>query len=240
MVLVVSSALFVAIAFVFQGRQARTEFTQSVRNLEAKLQTIATEASSSTYQTANCRAGSTGPPSFAVADNNGSCIFLGKVLLPSTTSTESSVLTMIGRRQEGDPPVDVVSIDQASGVVLRDAGGERIVERVIHSYGLQIRKMVRQGSIDTRVYGIGFMNALSGSARSTPAAGMQLYGLLIPDFVNNEISLGPNGFVSLSDGVLICLQGQNGQRAEIRVGGVSSQSQISTELDTGNGGDCDA
>lgn len=229
-VLAVTTALFAMIVVAFNGQQGRAEFTQAVRNFEAKLQNVAVESSASTYQTANCTAApTTGTPSFGATPSNGTCTFLGKVFMPSPTARNSEIYTLVGRRTIGDPPVDVTSVEQAQGVVAPNP------ESYNHTYQLEVLKMVDGADSDIIVYGLGFTNPIGGVGRSDPASGVRLYGLTISAFVAGTVG---NDFVPLPGGAIICLRGQNGQRAEMRVGTESNQSQIITELDTTNEGAC--
>ncbi len=251
-VLAVTTALFVMIAIAFQGRQARVEFTQAVRNYEARLQNVISDVTKGYYQSSGfaCSAGMSGPPSInssAPQDpgTNSGCIFLGKVVASHEASGD--VLTVIGRRlvgAAGSP--DVRNLEEARPLAVHDSvTNVDITELLNHSYGLQVRKVLRLGDqTTTNVAAFGFMNQLAGGV-SSDAQGSRsvlLYGItdtMVATPTDTAAALiQNNGLVRLNDGILICLRGANGQRAEVTIGANNSQTAFTTVLDTENSGAC--
>jgi type II secretory pathway pseudopilin PulG len=238
-VLAVTTALFVSVVIAFGGRQASAEFTQAVRNFEAKLESTISEVVNGGYTPANCTAGATGPPIVDGATNTqGRCVFIGKVFLAydSTMPSVSTISTLVGRRTEEITANDATTFDQADPVVVPS-----LDETYTHSFRMRVRRVVTGA---TRIYAFGFIVPLSGSLsleddESAGAKQVTLYGL------RNVSSLTATGnvvdeanFVEAPNGIRICLEGQNGQRAEITIGEADTQSMIVSTLDTGATGDC--
>lgn len=231
-VLAVSTALFVVVAATFQGRQARNEFTQAVRNYEAKLQSIVTDVVNGVYQTSNCAIAASGVPDLSATTNSGGCIFLGKVLQPSWsdgTAPHSEIYTLIGRRTAGSPPQDITTLQEAAGIAMPSA------EAYTHTYGLKITRILSLADTAVEVEAVGFINSLSGGVGVANNRGDTrqplLYGLIGASTLPQPITDG-GAFQPLPEGVLICLVGQNGQYAEFRLGAANSQTMIFSELDT--------
>ncbi len=238
-VLAVSSAMFVAIALLFSGRQARIEFNQAVRAFEAELQNIMNDVSTGYYQSDfACTVGATGPPNISnsqpsVTGTNSGCIFLGKVITPNDPAISSTISTLVGRRAVNGR--DVETIAEAQPVVIPG-----INETYNHSFQLEIRRIFNLDN-SSRIYGVGFINPLSQSGLPSDSDGnglIQLYGLSPAPLANASNIVDPASLPRMSDGVLFCLLGQNGQRAEVEIGAGGSQSTINSILDTQAGGRC--
>lgn len=238
-VLSVTTVLFVTVAISFAGRQGRAEFTQAVRNFEAKLESTISEVVNGGYTQVNCAIGASGFPVVGGASNNlGSCIFIGKVygIYDDSPSTTSTISTLVGRRQHGTPLRDSTTFAQAAPVV-----AETLDENLVHRFQMRVRRVVSGAN---RIYAFGFIVPLSGSTslendQSAGTKQVRLYGLQNVSALsgaNDAVDLA--NFVELPSGLKICLEGQNGQRAEITVGQSNNQSMLVTTIDTGPTGDC--
>lgn len=110
--LAVSSAMFVSAMALLSGRQARTEFQQSMGNLSSELQDIANDVSTG-YYAPNQRSGGSfscaaaggvitlSPSASDTQGANSSCIFIGKAIKfrPDGNSQDYVNMTLIGQRQ---------------------------------------------------------------------------------------------------------------------------------------------
>lgn len=240
-VLATTTLMFVGVAMLLAGRQSRAEFTQAVRNFEAKLQSSISEVANGAYSSAtNCSAtGNSGAPVVGTGANTpGSCIFVGKLFdLTDADTRTTSVATLVGRRTFGPSRNDTTTLAQAAPVLLPDRDNYR------HSFQLSLAKAVLTDG--TSIPAFGFVVPLAGSGSLAPNQGsgsqqVVLYGL------NNAASLTLPGnilnepqFVPLPGGVRLCLRGANGQWAEIEIGtGTSGDSLLNSQLDTPHTGVC--
>lgn len=227
-VLAVSSAMLVAVILAFSGRQARVEFTQAVRNFEGTLQTVISDVSAGYYRSEfGCTANLAGPPVISAITSsdtgtNSGCIFVGKILNPNQTS--SVIHTVVGRRNVPGN-INVSSYEEARPII-----ADAVDSPYTHSFALDVRRIVSL-SDGQEVHALGFMKPLSSLDASTGNRALELYGATQPSFtLGSEINL--NLFEKLPGGALICLRGQNGQRAEISVGDASGQTTVFSTLDT--------
>lgn len=246
-VLAVSTMMFSAIALSFAGRSARVQFTQSVRDYEARLQTLISEVESGQYEsTSECSVPSNGPPVLGgpsgTSGTNRDCIFIGKMMMSKETDTD--IVSLVGRRlTSGANPENVDNIYEARPI----ADDSRVVS-YNHPFDLEILRVVRLSDNITGVAAFGFMNQLAGSNASGNSNLVQLYGMLnttIPTSTNAEMNkirnpVTLNDLVPLPDGLALCLLGGNGQEAIIRIGENGGNTTIKSELDTQNivGGPC--
>lgn len=122
--LAVSGAMFVSAMALVNGRQARTEFTTTVRNFEAVLADIANDVSNGYYTNAtenakqlSCSATSTNidninPPVIITSTTtnkqgtNTGCLFIGKAVQFGAEGDKErfTTLTLVGRQYEGGNP----------------------------------------------------------------------------------------------------------------------------------------
>ncbi len=221
-VLAVTTLLFVAVVMMFAGRQGRAEFTEAVRHYESQLQTVISEVSNGFSATTQGGA----------SENR---IFLGKMLVMQPDGLSSEVRTIIGKRTTHPSGGGVVGFDVAA---LAEAEPEVTAETSLynHRFQLKVLKVLRAdaGASGVTYEAFGFLNRVSGS--SEVAAGsrlIQLYALTDAD------NLG--GLTLIEEGLRVCLEGQNGQRAEVLVGENRSYTTIYSELDTSKDtGPCNA
>lgn len=240
-VLSITAVMFVAVALSFNGRRGRTEFTQAVRDFEAKLQTTIGEVANGAYSPGQCSAPvSSGPPVIGGSGNSGRCVFNGKAYTGyGTPTTSSTISTLVGRRQSGNPERDVVTIAESQPVVATSSS-----EQYNHSFQMRVTKIASLASGNPRVYAFGFMVPFAGAVslqadQSVGTKQVSLYGLVGSSSLTTSGNVvNTTNFVPMSSGIVICLRGQNEQRAELRIGAADSQSLIFSELDTPETGVC--
>jgi len=104
-VLAISGAILSAAMLTFRGQQGRTEFTQSMRDIDSKIQTIAKDvASGISSNTMACTIdASSGRPNLSSVTpgstgTNPECIFLGKAIEVNTNSDTIKTYTVLGKR----------------------------------------------------------------------------------------------------------------------------------------------
>lgn len=223
-VLAVSTAMFVAVVAVFSGRQARVEFTQAVRDFEARLNGIIGDVSNGFYDADFVCTVSGGAPNInlnqiGTTGTNEDCIFLGKTLEPRISEDggkTSTIHTIVGRRL-GDTGADVESYEDAKPAVVENGN------IFTHSFQLEVTKIISLHN-DMEIAALGFMNPVTGlQGASGGEALVQIRG-------GSRANIA--GLERLNEGALVCLRGQNGQFAEIYVGTGNSQSAIYSVLDT--------
>ena len=239
-VLAVTTMMFVTVALFFSGRQAKTEFQQAVRNYEASVETIISEVVNGHYISYTCTALGSGTPSVTSSPSpssasNEACIFVGKTLQiidPTNESTEVS--TLVGRRTLSDTNKrDVESILEAKPVISSAATAS-----FDHSFNLEVRRMARISN-NTTVEAIGFTKSFSRSV-TTGGGSADLVKL----YSTGVAAMAPGGVVDLvnfteaTGGIIICLVGQNDQRAEITVGASGNPTSLVSTLNTQSAGQC--
>lgn len=241
-VLAVSAVMFSAIVLAFSGRQGRVEFSQSVRDYEAQLQSVMNEVATGYYQSnLKCTLDGGGNPSIssavtADAGTNSACIFAGKVVVPDRATGDASMIsTLVGRRVVGTR--DVETLAEAKPVVAKSFD-----KSFRHSFGIKVRQ-IQNIDKNTRLYGLGFMNQLARGTLPTggDVAGgeglIKLYGLTSPTLAGGDSIVNPSHLVLLPKGAVLCLEGHNGQFAEVTIGENNSNSTITSTLDTAKSGE---
>lgn len=230
-VLAATTVLFAAVAISFSGRQASTEFTQAVRAYEAQLQNTISEVTTGNYLMGQCDG--RGATISLTTNHPGSCIFLGKVYTgydDTSNATSANIRTLVGKRLDASGQ-EVTDLTASGANPVYASAADQTYN---HSFRLQVRRVVR---LDTSAVlsGFGFLLPLAGSAaiggdQSAGSRQTSLYGL--------SGGSSPSNLVVMTSGIMICLQGQNNQRAEITVGASASQSLLFSTLDTANTGVC--
>jgi len=251
-VLVVTAALFAAVAALLSGKQATTEFNQAVRDYESKVQSVASQVAAGFYTTGsfNCNGDNTGNPvTFSrtvpinAAGANISCLFMGKMMTAGTTS--SDIFTMAGRQYKTSTTSgDVVTIDDAKPVAVYDPGNSvDVTESFTYKFGLTIKNVYTiNGNVSTG--GFGFLIELGGGTAAgspvTGSRGVLLYSLAnnsapnVADRGTNAARFGVVANLALAPGgIRICLTDGGTHKAEITVGANGSQTSTEVTIDAG-------
>lgn len=256
--LAVTAALFIATVLTLSGRQGDTETGQSIRDIEAKLQGIASDVSNGYYPNGFGCAPDPAPTNSVnlspVADPslkgaNAGCIFLGKVIAFNESSI--SILTIVGNQFTGGiGSLDSSDLPLARPKAVAEATGPDITETYDYKYGLKVEKIVRLSDNTTPVGAIAFMSQLGGATGATnPLTGSRstlLYGInstytpntapTIYDLagtISYEDASDTYNFVELPDGVRVCFISGNGTKAEITIGANRSQTATFVTIDNG-------
>lgn len=257
-VLGVTAALFSTILFAFSGRQQRVEFAQSVRDYESMLQTLVSDVSKGYYDSSNysCRVESglivIEDDASSETGTNGDCVFLGKILEPSGSS--SIIHTVVGSRMSGvDPRLNNLGFWHEVREVESDGRGVAIAnplrQNISNSYQLTVKKIVPV-AMPSEEIGLVLFTNYSSSMRSVDAKRTTEVMLFKDSFIHDSTTSvdiddvwgdaasnffnEASGFYG-SKGFVICLEGQNGQQAEIKVGTEDFSTNMITVIDTRSG-----
>jgi len=238
-VLAVSSAIFVAAAATFQGRQAKTETTQAGRDIESYLQSVANDVSSGYFPNGiKFTANSCGdqPPVYGTTQveggTNKGCVFLGKLVV--FESDEVKTYPIVGRQFTGVVSYqDVSNLTEAKPKVVDIS---ELVDTHEFRYGMNVHKLER---VDTNgnLKAIAFITQLGGGSLSdNPSSGsrsVDLYGIYATDRVF-RVTINPGAltfadFKLMQAGARVCFRGGNEELGELTLG--SDKSAISTFLE---------
>lgn len=209
--LAVSGGLFVLTSFLVSGQQARTEFTQGVRETESQIQDIINDVSSGYYTNTNnfnCTASVPGRPSItAAAANqqgaNSGCIFIGRAIqfaVHNTDEGDINIYTVVGRRQvtvgtldrevknydETVPTAIARSILPGTGSI-PDAFEQRTLQ-----HGLQVKwvRYIQGGTFDIGTVGLFSTFGQYAPSGANLVSGSQTVNLVpVPGSALNQTSL---------------------------------------------------
>lgn len=259
--LAVTGTLFIFTVLLMGGQQRRTEFAQSVREFETRVQDIINDVSTGYYSKAinfTCqKPGGNGPPVLSAnagADSLGSneeCIFIGRALQFTDTETYY-VHSLIGLKQPGGiTNRDVQDLTEARPTSLySDSNGNLIdgTEDEKMPRGLLVRAVRYESApavstlafFDTFTSYDGSGNLVSGKGidvlpikDTTPTTTVAGAVAEIQDVITYVDEVNPSG------GVIICLQGSGtSQFATLTIGRNNQPSSTELLIDTGQ--DCSA
>lgn len=239
-VLAVTTALFLSVVVAFSGRQASTQLTQSVRDLESLIQDVSNDVANGFFPNGyECVLNGSGETTVSTATtatpgSEAGCTFLGKAM--SFNSTALTTITILGRQYVGGvgtaPAKDLTEA--------RPKGINGLFDTYNYQYGLapirayDINSGLPYASIafiSQLGAGIGVDNPLTGS-RTT-----QLYGVA-GSTINDSPAVaagkvGTTNLVLMAKGARVCLRGGNGTRAEITIGASGNQASTSVTIGTG-------
>lgn len=251
-VLAVTGGLFLVVAASLSGRQARTQFEQSVNEVRSQIQQTINEVGAGFYPNTNnfnCTIGGSGPVFTAAGSNdqgeNVGCTFLGKAIQFRVGTSDPEIMkiyTIAGRQRTvaGDEPINY---SQASARVVAPSTSSPSTPDATETkpllYGLTTTGTNTTGTI-------AFVNKLSASATSIISGEQQVnvipvtntpYGLSQQDGaqrINNNLG---SSTVNPSGGVSLCFRsaGTN-QSGLITIG--SNGRQLAVTLDIKSGTSC--
>lgn len=250
-VLAVSGALFLSAVLLINGRQQRTQFDQSIREVRSQIQQVINEVSNGFYPdftNFTCTVTGSGPPTFALASGgqgtNEGCIFLGKAIqfgVESTDPEEFRVLNIAGR-QKSTAGEEVATLAQAQPRAIALDGGANVTVDISTTkflqYGLEtawadagVIAFTSSLSDVTSPSG-GAIQQLNVSAVSDSGLGMSETGAV--QALNGNLASSPQ---NPSDGVRICfVSGGTDQSGLITIGGFGGS--LTVNLDIKSNRDC--
>lgn len=135
-VLAVSSAMLVTAIVLFGGQQGKVQFTQSIRDVESKIQDVMNDVSIGFIpsSTTRCSPGVNGPtfPAGVVEQGaNPGCIFVGKAI--HFKRTGMSILTLVGNRFDIGTGLPVTTFAASRPVVV-----DSLTEDYPYQWGMQM------------------------------------------------------------------------------------------------------
>lgn len=265
-VLAVTAVMFSMAVVLVQGQQAKTEFSQAIRDFDSQLRAAIADTATGFFPgNANfsCDINAGAPLDSAVQisntprpqGTNGDCIFLGKVVQFGVNKADCTgpadfhgcndfnVYTLAGRAR----------VDKAVSTNLQQAD-PTVVEAVTATnhtrYALHVSRVYSEvpGTSITDYGSVAFLSTLGKySVASDLLSGAQTVNAMVvpntslgqtasggssaPERINAMDGLDDVAAAQLTNpdkGILICLQGANGQRGAVAIG--ANQRKLTTEI----------
>lgn len=198
--LVITGILLVSALALFNGRISRTQFANSVRELDAQIRTVSNDVASGLYidnQQFNCTANSgTGPrldntPSTNGQGTNTDCVFLGKVIQfgPAKANCSTAnhdgcdqigIITVVGQRHTSDDK-EVTTLAEAEPLAIAPGTAENpddvdVTNTITLPSGLHVDRVIQQtpaGPCPCNVGAFGIMQTLGEYGGSDLVTGSQ-------------------------------------------------------------------
>lgn len=250
-VLAVTSALFVSAAIMIVGRQNRTAFEQSVRNVQSQIQSAIDEVVVGHYPNKgsfSCAADASGPLISAGAGEqgtNGDCIFMGKVIqfkVANTDPEEFRTYTIAGLRKSASTGEEVTSRAEAMPLLIAPSTAnpgipDRATTEILEA-GLTASS-VSYGSPATQVGGIAIWQSLASISGGTLTSGAQAAS--IGPVVGTTLDMGQLAFVDAANltsgplddvnGIKLCfVSGSTDQSGLITLGGNNRRLTVTLDM----------
>lgn len=177
--LVVSSALLISAFNLIAGQQRKTEFAQSIRDVDQVIQEVVNNVQTGYYPNTggfSCSASGSGPSFTGASTSRGEnkdCIFLGRVMQFGVHGSpdDVNVFSIVGLRETVIPPTRPVnSWQEAKARPLAPGLSEStpdVTEVKQLKYGLEAVKIEADG---VPVGAVGFLS--SPNAQQTPSGGL--------------------------------------------------------------------
>lgn len=176
--LAVTGAVFTSTISIVSGQQARTEFTQAVRDVQTRIQDISNDISTGFYHnpgTLRCNANPGGPQILPGTNNQGTnegCIFLGRAMQFAPTSGSGpekiNVYNVVGLRRVAGGTAEVQDFSQAKPTAMApgDATNPGISDVAIDTITLESGMTVGyvrywHNGAPTDISGFGYMSSLA-------------------------------------------------------------------------------
>lgn len=254
-VLAVTGLLFVSAAAAISGRQNRTEFEQSVRQIHAQIQQTINEVSIGFYPSQNnfsCSAGASAPIISTGGPNqqgkNADCIFMGKVMqfqVGGLTPEHYAIYSLAGLRKTSagaDPASLAQAAPRAIAPSTSNPSWPNVTQIKPQQYGLTTAWMRYNNGSNQNTGAVAFVSSVS---HYSSANGSQQVDLV--PITNNTLGAMPNAMaetintriatspVNPSGGVTICFAsaGSN-QSGLVTIGGNNRQLAATLKVISGN------
>lgn len=255
--LAITGALFVSAYFLMNGQQAKTQFSQGMRDIESKFRDYINDVSTGYYPQVgeySCDADASGvsfsqllPGSGDTTGRNLSCIFLGKAIQiqPDTGNDWINVYSVVGRRKVDTATGgrDVKDYIEAEPTAVVDANiNLDKTESYQIPWGVRVRSVQSVPGNDSRLLAI--YSSLSRTSTVTP--GTNESGALVLQPVPYNITAGntkTDAIQCINDTVncaqlgtafeywRICFESAEGnQTAELTVGGDGKKTNLTLEF----------
>lgn len=250
--LAVSGVLFVSAMLLISGRQAKTQFTNSVRDLISDITDVANDVANGYYQTGsglNCTPNLAGPD-VSLGNNNAQgtnkgCIFVGRTMRFSAGEENNLTLYTLAGNQNNNQGKDVKTLAEAKPKVVSE---DSYIQKKTLGYGLQIICIGAGQSCtpgDKSNAAISFFTRLTGGiGDGISRGGLQTDVYITPsvsiddsieiaiDKINNDEKLPVS-----TQAVTICVSNGSSQYGLIHLGSIGSANlTVSSEIKVQNGG----
>jgi type II secretory pathway pseudopilin PulG len=235
----ITGVLFAIIASTLSGRQAKTEFTQAVQEIQSQIQQVISDVTVGYYPNSNnftCTASLSGP-SFSASvteqGENAGCIFIGKAMqfkANSPSDPEKFNIFSLAGLQRGSDGQEVKTYATPSSTATLAGVIPSSTENKTLKYGLTTLRMTYSGSSATAGT-VAFVNSLSGASlggagqvRLLPVRGADLNQTTAQaassiDNYMKGVSGSPDADLDPAGGVTICfVSGGTNQSGRMVIG----------------------
>lgn len=250
----VSGAMLVAAMALISGQQAKTEFAQSMRDMDSRIQDVINDVSTGFYPTQNdfsCSAPASSPITITgVASSQGTnigCSFIGRAVQFGATSDHDTLITFtIAGRQyvTGTTNTVVTNLTEATPIALSPRTSNNSIpdktEKDDFAHKLEVNKMFYGAN---NIAGVAFISRFPGSGGGGQllSKAQQVDVVPIPDIAGNAIgqdqkitaeqikSLDSSSPMNPSQGIMICFDSTvSNQHGWITIG--SNDRQLTTNI----------
>jgi type II secretory pathway pseudopilin PulG len=250
-VLAVTTFLFVGAAAVISGRQANTQFSQGLRDVQSRVQTAISEVDSGSYVNNgnfDCSVSGTGPritPGSTAQGSNEACLYLGKVLhmaVGASPPETANIYTIVGLRRD-TTGAQVTSLAAAKPRLIAQGFGDpgtmpQSIDTITMPYGLTVSAMYYNNNPANRIGAVGFVSNVGMLATGDASQQVNVVPMLgtLPGQSQSSIVnatrlnlLAGAPAINPARGVQICLAGSRGdaQYGLITIGGQGRQLDVS-------------
>jgi prepilin-type N-terminal cleavage/methylation domain-containing protein len=252
-VVAITGVLFTAIVITLSGRQSRTEFTQSVQEIQSQIQQVVNDSAVGYYpntQNFTCTASVTGPTfsTFATTSQgaNAGCVFLGKAIQFGVSGAvggieKVNIFTIAGlQRTAAGDEIQTYDDAKATPIAMATASVNGTENKKL-LYGLTVGKMY-YGATKTPIGTVAFVNSLASYSASgnldSGSQQIQVVPIKNSQLNNNEATAANDikSQLASSDfnpdtGVTICfVSGGTDQTGYIKIGGGGRQLSVTLEI----------
>ena len=259
-VLAVTGALFLSAAALINGKEARTEFTQSIQSVQSQLQETINEVQSGYYPSEGnftCSAAS-GVLQFTNSRNgqgtNKGCVFIGKVIafLPASGNNDQQfqIYTVVGLQKDSSG-AEVSSLNDATAVVLAPNSVVPNVPNEVQTGGIEYATnadhMYYNNDTSAKIIAVGFISSLGQYNGGNLLSGSQQVNLLpipisavgvtLADQITNYLrTVGDTTPYNPTGGIQLCFEsGTTRESGLITIGGPNSATSVNLQRFSTNG-----
>jgi hypothetical protein len=248
----VSAVLFFGAILVFRGQQAQTQFSQAMRDIDSKIQSVINDTSTGFFPGGNsfgCDASAPAPAPIQFTNTPGTqgsriqCIFLGKALhfAPEGDHQQMNIYTVAGRRQAGAPTVnaklesEVRNLNEATPSIVFDDDVD-LTESYTLRHGMKLKSGATSASPG---FMAGFYTSLNAPSATNLFSGTQTVGLSPYFLAENStkqqaktiVEGGTSQINSAAGSWTLCFErGDGNQTARLTVGGSGRSTTTTVEF----------